>query len=146
MIKVNKDIFMMKQFYSVKSINRVRSILDNIDVVDANVAQVEGDTVVYIKNANNIITGDFIGKRIYLQILYVKEGTITVEYNKKNELTKLSCYNMVRDEITYGGKGKEVIINENEIAIFELDEALEIKQIESSKYFYIVASKYGGIK
>ncbi len=146
MIKVNKDVFMMDQFYHAKSIIRAKNILKNLDVIAPNIAQVEVDTVVYIKNPNNIKTTNFVGKKIYLQMFYLKSGTVTVEYNKKTNLEKLDTYNMVKDETIYQGSGTELVLQANEIAIFELDEGLKIKEINSEDYLYILVSKYGGIK
>ncbi len=148
MIKIKKEIFDLDLVYNTKSFNRAKNILGNIDKIGNNEANIEVDTVLYIKNPQGEILheGDFVGKQINVQMLYVKEGVVQIEHAKKAKLKMKTKYRMTEDEELYSGTGETVDINSNEIAIIDLDEAFKIKNINSNNYMLVHISKYGGIK
>ncbi len=148
MIKLDKEMFLLPTIYNTKSFKRTKNILDNIDIIGDNEANIEVDTVLYIKNPKGQIIneGKFVGKQINVQMIYVKDGSVTIEWNKKNKLNLEKEYMMIEDEEFYSGNGEEVTINSNELAIIHLDEAMKFKKIDSEKFMLIHISKYGGIK
>lgn len=144
MNKFTIEVFLNKNVYNVKSFNRTKTAHASKDLIMDNVAYNEVDSVVYIKNKQNI-DNCFLAGRKYSYGIECLSGTIEIEYDNAHNLELVVEYDDLSDRIEYIGDGKTLELNSGEIAIFELNEAIRYKKISGQFIEYKIA-KDGGIK
>lgn len=144
MNKIAIEDFFNPNIYNVKAFNRTKVASNNkYDIID-NVAYNEVDSVVYIKNKQNL-NSNFVAGRKYSYAIECITGNVEIEFNQIENLTVLEAYDDLSDEEILDGKGTVINISSGEIAIFELDEAIKYSSTTGQFIEYKIA-KDGGIK
>lgn len=138
------EVFLNSNVYNVKAFNRTKTAHNNKELVKDNVAYNEVDSVVYIKNKENIDT-NFVAGRKYSYAIECLTGTIELEYELESNLNLHSPYDDLSDKVEYIGAGHEIKLNAGEIVIFELNEAVKYNLVDGQFIEYKIA-KDGGIK
>lgn len=100
-----------------------------------------GDSLVFMKTDINLELDYFVSHKVYLDILYIDEGTIEIEYSNKNNLKKINEYSQEEDETRHIGKGEKIVLDKGNIVVFNIEDAYKVTKDESLRKTIIKFTK-----
>ncbi len=145
---VNINNFLNPDYLDTTTLNMVKLVIkeNKMDLINENEGHMEGSTVLYVKNPSNIITKNLLARKVFVQLIYVRKGSVTVEIQDNSKLTEVILYNIIEEQTEYEGKADSVVVKEGQILIVPIGSALRIKEIKTKDYLWMLANKYVGMK
>lgn len=141
---ISRELFNLKQVYNTKSFRRLKTILDDVNIIEDNVAYNAVDSIVYVRNP--LVLGDKLAAtRKYMLVLYVQAGQVELAYANSNQLKPISKYCDLCDEQYFMGETNTVVVEDEQIIIFDVDEAVKVVSA-SANYLWCKVAIDEGIK